>query len=70
MAAAFLDGVNAAAVALMAEVALVLGRATLIDGWTWAIALISAVLLVRFRMNATWLIVAGATLGLLLRGLY
>ncbi len=70
VAAAFLDGVNAAAVALMAEVALVLGRATLIDGWTWAIALISAVLLVRFRMNATWLIVAGATLGLLLRGLY
>jgi chromate transporter len=67
-AAAFLDGVNAAAVALMAEVGFVLGRATLIDLWTWAIALISVVLLVRFRRNATWLILAGAVLGLVLRG--
>jgi chromate transporter len=67
-AAAFLDGVNAAAVALMASVALVLGRATLVDGWTWALALGSAVSLIRFRINATWLILAGAGLGLLLRG--
>ena len=37
LAAAFLDGVNAAAVALMAAVALSLGRATLLDGWTWAL---------------------------------
>ena len=37
LAAAFLDGVNAAAVALMAAVALSLGRATLVDGWTWAL---------------------------------
>jgi hypothetical protein len=27
------------------------------------------VLLVRFRINATWLILAGAVLGILLRGL-
>jgi chromate transporter len=67
-AATFLDGVNAAAVALMAEVGFVLGRATLIDLWTWAIVLISVVLLVRFRLNATWLILAGAVLGLLLHG--
>ena len=64
-AAAFLDGVNAAAVALMASVALSLGRATLVDGWTWGIALVSAALLVIFRVNATWLILAGATLGIL-----
>jgi chromate transporter len=68
LAAGFLDGVNAAAVALMAYVALTLGRATLIDGWTWGLGLISVALLVRFRINATWLILAGAGLGLLMKG--
>jgi chromate transporter len=70
LAASFLDGVNSGAVALMANVGLQLGRATLIDGWTWAIGSISVMLLVRFRINATWLILAGAALGLLLRGLH
>jgi chromate transporter len=64
--AGFLDGVNAAAVALMAAVTLTLGRAALIDAWTWAIAAISALLLLFFKMNATWLILAGAALGVLL----
>jgi len=68
-AAAFLDGVNAAAVALMANVCLALGRATLVDGWSWALGLVSAALLIRYRVNATWLILAGAALGFLLRGL-
>ncbi|MGA7859583.1 MAG: chromate efflux transporter [Terracidiphilus sp.] len=66
LAAACLDGVNAAAVALMADVALALGRATLIDGWTWALALVSALLLLRFRVNATWLILGGAAIGIFL----
>jgi chromate transporter len=66
LASAFLDGVNAAAVALMAAVALTLGRATLLDGWTWALGLVSVVLLLRFRVNATWLILGGAAFGLLL----
>jgi chromate transporter len=69
LASAFLDGVNAAAVALMATVALTLGRATLLDGWTWALGLASVALLLRFRVNATWLILGGAGLGVLLRGL-
>jgi chromate transporter len=69
LAASFLDGVNAAAVALMAAVALELGRATLVDGWTWALGLLSVVALVRFRLNATWLIVGGAVVGILLRAL-
>jgi chromate transporter len=64
LAAAFLDGVNAAAVALMASVALSLGRAALMDGWTWALGLASVTLLIRFRVNATWLILAGAVLGI------
>jgi chromate transporter len=67
LSGAFLDGVNAAAVALMAEVGLVLGRATLVDGWTWALGLASAALLVAFELNATWLIVAGAAAGIALR---
>ena len=67
LAAAFLDGVNAAAIALMAAVAIALGRATLIDPVTWAVALICAALLIRYRVNATWLIVGGAALGLLLK---
>jgi chromate transporter len=69
LAAAFLDGVNAAAVALMATVAITLGHATLVDGWTWAIGLASAALLLRFKINATWLILGGAALGILLHGL-
>jgi len=70
LAAAFIDGVNVAAVALMADVGVLLGKATLIDGWTWAIGTISALLLLRFRVNATWLIVGGAALGIALKGLH
>ena len=69
LAGAFLDGVNAAAVALMAGVALMLGRVTLMDGWTWTIGLTSAALLLRFKINGTWLILGGAALGLLLQEL-
>jgi len=67
--AGFLDGVNAAAVALMASVTLTLGRATLVDPWTWAIAILSALILLRFKLNATWLIVAGAAVGIALHAL-
>jgi chromate transporter len=69
LAGAFLDGVNAAAVALMASVALTLGRAAMVDGWTWALGLVSLALLVRYKVNATWLILGGAGLGILLRTL-
>jgi len=66
LAGGFLDGVNAAAVALMACVALPLGRASLVDAWTWTLAWSSALLLIRFRVNATWLILGAAGVGLLL----
>jgi chromate transporter len=69
LAAAFLDGVNAAAVALMAAVALSLGRVTMIDGWTLALGLVSAALLLRYKVNATWLILGGSALGILLHGI-
>lgn len=69
LAAGFLDGVNAAAVALMAAVAMVLGRATFIDGWTWVLGLVSAALLLRYKVNATWLILGGAALGMMLHSI-
>ncbi len=65
-AGAFLDGVNAAAIALMASVAIAVGRAALVDPLTWSIAFVSAALLIRFKVNSTWLILAAAALGLLL----
>lgn len=67
LTSAFLDGVNAAAVALMAAVGIVLGRAAMVDGWTWALGAASAVLLLRYRVNATWLILGGAATGVLVR---
>jgi chromate transporter len=63
-ATAVLDGLNAASVGLMAAVTLQLGRASLVDALTVALALAAAVALVRFKVNATWLVAAGAAVGL------
>jgi chromate transporter len=60
-----LDGVNVASFGLMATVTWRLGQASLIDPLTIAIALASLALLVRFKVNTTWLIAGGAILGLL-----
>lgn len=65
-AAAFLDGVNVASLGLMAVVTAQLGRAALVDGPTVALAILAAVLLVRYRLNSTWLVLAGAAAGLAL----
>ncbi len=63
LAGAVLDGVNVASLALMAVVSWQLGRAALADPLTVALALVSLVALVRFRINSAWLIAAGAALG-------
>jgi chromate transporter len=68
-AGAFLDGVNAAALGLMAAVTWQLGRASLVDLLTIVVALAAFGLLLRFKINSTWLILAGALIGLLARGL-
>jgi chromate transporter len=60
-----LDGVNVASLGLMAAVTLQLGRASLVDPLTALVALLSAVLLIRFNINATWLIIGGGIVGLL-----
>jgi chromate transporter len=65
-ASGFLDGVNAASLALMAVVSYQLGRASIIDIPTAGLALISALLLFRFRVNSAWLVLGGAIAGLLL----
>ncbi len=64
LAGAFLDGVNAAALALMAVVTLQLGFGSLRDPFSILIAAGSALILYRFKLNATWLILGGALLGL------
>ncbi len=68
VAGAALDGVNVAALALMAVVTWQLGRAAVVDWATAALAGVSAILLVRYRMNSTWLVLSGAVLGVALRG--
>ncbi len=68
-AAGFLDGVNVAAVALMAAVAWTLGRAAIVDWLTALLAVGAALALIRFKANSAWLILGGAVVGLLVRGL-
>ena len=62
-AGAFLDGVNVAALGLMAVVTWELGRAAIVDPLTAGLALGAAILLVRFRVNSAWLVLAGAAAG-------
>lgn len=60
-----LDGVNVAALGLMAAVTFDLGRAAITDPLTILLALVSLFLLFRFRINSTWLVLGGALIGLL-----
>jgi chromate transporter len=60
-----LDGVNAAALALMTGVLVQLGQQTLRDVFTWMIAVLAFVILLRFQWNSVWLILAGALIGML-----
>jgi chromate transporter len=58
-----LDGVNYASLGLMAGVLVELSQAQLNNPFALALALISLFLLIRFRMNTTWLILGGALAG-------
>ena len=74
VAGAFLDAVNASAIGLMAAVTVELARHTLID-WEakqidWGaglIALVSAAVLFRYKVNSAWLVLGGAAIGWLLK---
>ncbi len=63
-----LDGVVAASLGLMAAVTWQLARAAVVDLPTALIVVAAAVALFRWRPNSTWLILAGAASGWLLRG--
>ena len=62
---ALLDGVNVAALGLMAGVTVELAQAALVDIPTIALALVAAIALVRFRVNSVWLVTGGALAGVL-----
>lgn len=64
VAGGFLDGVNVASLGLMAAVSVQLARAAIVDPLTAGIAVASLALLVRFRLNTTWLVLGGALLGI------
>lgn len=65
LAGTILDGVNVASLALMAVVSWQLGRVAICDWLTTSLALVSAGLLFRYRLNATWLVLGGAVAGLI-----
>jgi chromate transporter len=64
-----LDGVNVASLGLMAAVTLQLGRSAIIDPLTAGLALVAAVLLVRYKINSAWLVLAGGVIGVMIRAL-
>jgi chromate transporter len=63
-AGAFLDGVNVAALALMAAVTLQLAQSAIVDVFTAALAVVAGALLILRRVNSTWLVAGGAAAGI------
>ncbi len=63
-ASGFLDGVNAGALGLMAGVTYTLATAALVDWLTVVLAVLSALLVFRFKINSAWLVIAGGVIGL------
>jgi chromate transporter len=61
---ALLDGVNAAALGLMAAVVWVLARDAIVDWYTVLLLAVAAVLLLRFNVNSAWLVIGGGAAGL------
>lgn len=59
-----LDGLNVGSLGLMAAVAALLAREAVVDWLTLALALASAALLLRFKVNSAWLVLGGGAIGL------
>lgn len=59
-----LEGVTAGALGLMAGVALRLAASALVDPLTAAVALVALAVLLRWRVNTAWVVLAGAGVGL------
>ncbi len=67
--APLLDGVNIAALALMAGVLIQLGHSAFVDILTLGLGILAFAILLRFKINSVWLILVGAAIGLLRFGL-
>lgn len=59
-----LDGVNAASLGLMAAVTLTLARVHLMSTYAIVVTLVSLILLMKTKINPSWLILAGAAVGI------
>jgi chromate transporter len=51
----------------MAAVSYQLGRSAIVDWLTAGLVVVSAVLLLRFRINSAWLVLGGAIIGIVTR---
>jgi chromate transporter len=67
VAGAFLDGVNTSAVALMSYVGWQFTRAALVNIPAIVLAVVSALLVFRYKVNSAWLVLGGAIAGILIR---
>ncbi|KYG67413.1 chromate transporter [Bdellovibrio bacteriovorus] len=63
LASSVLDAVNVASLAVMTVTAFFLAKSSVIDVTTALLACFSAILLVRFKVNSAWLVLAGAIIG-------
>ncbi len=64
---AFLAGVTAGSLGLMAGVTVTLIRSSLVDGWTIGISVLAAILLLKFKTNSAVLILVGGAIGWILQ---
>jgi chromate transporter len=63
----FLDGINAATMGLMAAVSWLLARGAIVDIFTAIEAIIAFLVLLRYQLNAAWLILGGVVAGFLMK---
>ena len=63
-----LDGLNVTSLALMAGVTWQLGRNAIVDPFSALLTIVALLLLVRFKINAAWLVIGGGILGLIFGG--
>jgi chromate transporter len=66
-ASAVLDGIVAGSLALIAVVALQLGKASITDWLTISILVVSGIALLRFKVSSAWLILGAAVVGWIVR---
>lgn len=66
----FLDAINAATVALMAVVTIQLAQATIVTAYTAICGVLALIVLLRWRVNPVWLILAAAAVGLITNTLH